>query len=223
MNYLLTFIEGIITFVSPCLLPVLPVYLSFFAGKSGTAHQKNETLRGALGFVLGFTIAFTLMGALAGGIGAALAGWSGLLEKLGGAIILLFGLNYLGVLSIGFLNRVTRMEVSDQKPGFVASLLFGFAFSIGWTPCVGAFLGSALLIASQQGSVTQGMLLLLCYCAGLGIPFILSALLIEQLESTLRWVKRHYRVINLFSGGMLVLMGILMMTGLLGRWLALLA
>ncbi len=221
MSYFLTFIEGMITFISPCLLPVLPVYLGFFAG--GGPGKKNQTLRGALGFVLGFTIAFTLMGALAGGVGSVLARYSGLLEKVGGAIILLFGLNYLGVLSIGFLNRVTRREVSEKKPGFFASLLFGLAFSIGWTPCVGAFLGSALLMASQQGSMTQGVLLMLFYCAGLGIPFILAALLIDQLESTLRWIKRHYHVINLISGGLLVAMGILMMTGLLGRWFALLA
>lgn len=222
MSYLLTFVEGIITFISPCMLPLLPVYLGFFAG-GGPQSKRNGALRGALGFILGFTIAFTAMGAVAGGIGAALSQWSGLLEKLGGLLIILFGLNYLGILSIGWLNRVTRREVSTEKPGFLASLLFGLAFSIGWSPCVGAFLGSALLMASQQGSALQGVLLLLSYCAGLGIPFLLAALLIDQLESTLRWIKSHYRIINLISGGLLVAMGILMMTGLLARWVALLA
>lgn len=222
MTCFLTFIEGIITFISPCLLPLLPVYLGFFAG-GGPQRKKNGALFGALGFILGFTAAFTAMGAVAGGIGAALARWSGLLEKLGGLLIILFGLNYLGVLSISWLNRVSRREVSGRQPGFFASFLFGLAFSIGWSPCVGAFLGSALLMASQQGSVGQGVLLLLSYCAGLGLPFLVAALLVDQFESTLRWIKSHYRIINLVSGLLLVMMGLLMMTGLLACWIALLA
>lgn len=185
--------------------------------------EENGALFGALGFILGFTAAFTAMGAVAGGIGAALAPWSGLLEKLGGLLIILFGLNYLGVLSISWLNRVSRREVSGRQPGLFASFLFGLAFSIGWSPCVGAFLGSALLMASQQGSVGQGVLLLLSYCAGLGLPFLVAALLVDQFESTLRWIKSHYRIINLVSGLLLVMMGLLMMTGLLARWIALLA
>ena len=222
MTCFLTFIEGIITFISPCLLPLLPVYLGFFAG-GGSQRKKNGAFFGALGFILGFTAAFTAMGAVAGGIGAALAPWSGLLEKLGGLLIILFGLNYLGVLSISWLNRVSRREVSGRQPGFFASFLFGLAFSIGWSPCVGAFLGSALLMASQQGSVGQGVLLLLSYCAGLGLPFLVAALLVDQFESTLRWIKSHYRIINLVSGLLLMMMGLLMMTGLLARWIALLA
>ena len=222
MTCFLTFIEGIIPFISPCLLPLLPVYLGFFAG-GRPQRKKNGALFGALGFILGFTAAFTAMGAVAGGIGAALARWSGLLEKLGGLLIILFGLNYLGVLSISWLNRVRRREVSGRQPGFFASFLFGLAFSIGWSPCVGAFLGSALLMASQQGSVGQGVLLLLSYCAGLGLPFLVAALLVDQFESTLRWIKSHYRIINLVSGLLLVMMGLLMMTGLLARWIALLA
>ena len=222
MTCFLTFIEGIITFISPCLLPLLPVYLGFFAG-GAPQRKKNGALFGALVFILGFTAAFTAMGAVAGGIGAALARWSGLLEKLGGLLIILFGLNYLGVLSISWLNRVSRREVSGRQPGFFASFLFGLAFSIGWSPCVGAFLGSALLMASQQGSVGQGVLLLLSYCAGLGLPFLVAALLVDQFESTLRWIKSHYRIINLVSGLLLVMMGLLMMTGLLARWIALLA
>ena len=127
MTYFLTFIEGIITFISPCLLPLLPVYLGFFAG-GGPQRKKNGALFGALGFILGFTAAFTAMGAVAGGIGAALSRWSGLLEKLGGLIIILFGLNYLGVLSIGWLNRVSRREVSGGSrvfsPHFCSDSLF---------------------------------------------------------------------------------------------------
>ncbi len=220
MQYFLTFLEGIITFVSPCLLPLLPVYLSFFAGG---AQRDRSALPGALGFVLGFTAAFTAMGAVAGGLGVVLSRHSVLLERAGGLLILLFGLNYLGVLPIGWLNRVTHREIAVEKPGFFAAFLFGLAFSIGWSPCVGAFLGSALLLASQQGSVGQGVLLLLCYCLGLGIPFLLAALLVQRLETAIRWIKSHYRVVNLVSGGLLVAMGLLMMTGLLTKWLTLLA
>lgn len=221
MQYVLTFLEGMITFLSPCLLPLLPVYLSFFAG--GEQREGRGALPGALGFVLGFTAAFTAMGAVAGGLGAALSRHAGLLERAGGLLILLFGLNYLGILPVGWLNRVTRREITAEKPGFFASFLFGLAFSIGWSPCVGAFLGSALLLASQQGSAGQGVLLLLCYCLGLGIPFLLAALLVERLETAIRWVKSHYRAVNLVSGGLLVAMGLLMMAGLLTKWLALLA
>lgn len=220
MQYIISFLEGIITFISPCLLPMLPIYLTYFAG--GGVRSTRKTLAGALGFVLGFTVLFVAMGALAGTLGSFLTAHQQAVNLVGGIIVILFGLNFLGVLRWN-LFRGGQMHQAVRSPGFFSAALFGMVFAVGWTPCVGAFLGSALLMASQQGHVLAGMLMLLCYSLGLGVPFLLSALLIDRLKSTFDWIKRHYRVINLICGGFLVLIGILMATGLLGRLLTLLS
>lgn len=220
MQYIISFLEGIITFISPCLLPMLPIYLTYFAG--GGVRTIKKTLAGALGFVLGFTVLFVAMGALAGTLGSFLTAHQQAVNLVGGIIVVLFGLNFLGVLRWN-LFRGGQMHQTVHSPGFFSAALFGMVFAVGWTPCVGAFLGSALLMASQQGHVLAGMLMLLCYSLGLGVPFLLSALLIDRLKSTFDWIKRHYRVINLICGGFLVLIGILMATGLLGRLLTLLS
>ena len=198
---MISFLEGIITFISPCLLPMLPIYISYFAG--GGEGGVKKTLTGALGFVLGFTAVFTALGALAGTVGS-------------------FGLNFLGVFKVNLFRGSSR-SVNTANMGFFSAVLFGIVFSIGWTPCVGAFLGSALMLASQQGHVVEGMLMLLVYSLGLGLPFILSAVLIGYLKSTFDWIKRHYNIINKVSGGLLVLIGLLMATGMFGRLLGLLS
>ena len=216
MQYLISFLEGIITFLSPCLLPMLPIYLSYFAG--GKERSLRRTLTCALGFVLGFTLVFVAMGALAGTVGSFLIRWQKAVNLVSGAIVILFGLNYLGVLRLQlFRGHQRQMEVADL--GFFSAALFGMVFSVGWTPCVGAFLGSALMLASQQGKALIGMGMLLCYSLGLGLPFLLSALLIDRLKTAFAFVKRHYDLVNKISGGLLVLVGVLMATGLLGRLL----
>lgn len=220
MQYLISFLEGIITFISPCLLPMLPIYVTYFAG--GGERSTGKTLRNAAGFVLGFTLVFTAMGALAGTLGSFLTAHQTALNLLSGLIVILFGLNYLGVLRIN-LFRGTSRSMENRDLGFFSSLLFGVVFSLGWTPCVGAFLGSALLLASQQGHVLQGILMLLAYSLGLGIPFVVSAVLIDQLKSSFNWIKCHYRAINIICGCLLIVIGILMATGLLGRLLTLLS
>ena len=139
-----------------------------------------------------------------------------------GAIVIFFGLNFLGVCKLN-LFRGSRHSVNTDNMGFFSALLFGVIFSVGWTPCVGAFLGSALMLASQQAHMTEGMLMLLAYSLGLGIPFVFSAVLIDQLKGTFAFIKRNYRVINLICGILLVAVGLLMMTGLLGRFLSLFA
>lgn len=220
MQYLISFLEGIITFLSPCLLPMLPIYISYFAG--GGERSVKKTLRGALGFVLGFTLVFVAMGALAGTVGSFLTRYQTAVNILCGAVVVLFGLNYLGVVKLN-LFRGSGHDVDAGDMGFFSALVFGMIFSVGWTPCVGVFLGSALMLASQQGSVVRGTVMLLCYSAGLGIPFILSAVLIDQLKGAFRWVKAHYGVINKVSGIALVIVGIAMATGMLGRLLSILS
>ena len=219
MQYVIAFLEGIITFISPCLLPMLPIYISYFAG--GGERSTGKTLKGALGFVFGFTVVFVALGALAGTVGSFLREYQTAVNVVSGLIVILFGLNFLGVFKLN-LFRGSRYSVNTDHMGFFSALLFGIIFSVGWTPCVGAFLGSALMLASQQAHVIEGMLMLLAYSLGLGIPFVLSAVLIDYLKTAFNWIKKNYRVINTVSGGLLVLIGILMATGTLGRLLSLL-
>ena len=216
MQYAISFLEGIITFISPCLLPMLPVYLSYFAG--GGVRTAGKTLKGAFGFVTGFTAVFIILGVLAGTVGSFLWEYQTAVNIVSGLIVVLFGLNFLGVFKLKLFRGSSR-SVNTDSMGFFSSLLFGVIFSIGWTPCVGAFLGSALMLASQQAHVLEGMLMLLAYSLGLGIPFIISAVLIDYLKSAFNWIKRHYSIINAVSGLLLVLIGILMATGTMGKLL----
>ena len=216
MQYLISFLEGIITFISPCLLPMLPIYISYFAG--GGERSSRKTLTGALGFVTGFTVVFVAMGALAGTIGAFLREYQTAVNIISGLVVIFFGLNFLGIFKLQ-LFRGSSHDLETENMGFFSAVLFGMIFSLGWTPCVGAFLGSALMLASQQGHALQGMVMLLCYSLGLGIPFVLSAVLIDYLKSAFDWIKKHYRIINIISGAMLIFVGIMMATGSLGKLL----
>lgn len=220
MQYFIAFLEGIITFISPCLLPMLPVYVSYFAG--GETHATKKTLKNALGFVVGFTVIFVIMGALAGTVGGFFRNHQTAVNIVTGLIVVFFGLYFLGVFRIS-LFRGMGNGAKKHDLGFFSACLFGMVFSIGWTPCVGAFLGSALMLASQQGHVLTGVLMLFVYSLGLGIPFVMSAVLIDRLKHAFDWIKRHYRVINAVCGALLIVVGIMMMTGLLGRWLSLLS
>ena len=193
MQYFIAFLEGIITFISPCLLPMLPVYVSYFAG--GGERSAGKTLKNALGFTAGFTLVFALMGALAGTLGGFLAQYRVAVQIVTGLVVVLFGLHFLGVFQLGVFRGVSL------------------------TPCIGAFLGSALMLASQQGQALAGVLMLLAYSLGLSIPFIVSAVLIDRLKTAFDFIKRNYKVINIASGSLLVLVGVLMMTGLLGKLL----
>ena len=220
MQYVISFLEGIITFISPCLLPMLPIYISYFAG--GGTRSTGKTLKCALAFVVGFTAVFVAMGALAGTLGSFLRAYQTWVNVISGLVVILFGLNFLGVIRLNLFRGSSR-SVDTEDMGFFSALVFGVIFSLGWTPCVGAFLGSALMLASQQAHATEGMLMLLAYSLGLGIPFVLSAVLIDYLKSAFNWIKRNYRIINAVSGGLLIFIGILMATGTLGRLLGLLS
>ena len=220
MQYAIMFLEGVITFISPCLLPLLPVYISYFAGGDIEISTK-KTIMGAVGFILGFTLVFTVLGAFAGLLGGLLLRYQTAVNIVTGTVVVLFGMNYLGVLNIRLLNN-TRSGGHAAAPGFFSAFLFGLVFSVSWTPCVGAFLGSALMLASQQGSASRGILMLLCYSFGLGVPFFLSTLLIEKLKTAFSWIKKHYKAVNIISGLFLIFIGILMISGQMGRFLAVL-
>ena len=218
MQYIIAFLEGIVTFISPCLLPMLPVYISYFAG--GGERSTAKTLKGALGFVAGFTVVFIAMGALAGTAGSFLKEYQTTVNIISGLIVIFFGLNFIGVFKLNLFKGIRR-QVNTDNMGFFSAFIFGMIFSVGWTPCVGAFLGSALMLASQQGHAAEGMIMLLVYSLGLGIPFIISTLLIDYLKTVFNWIKNNYNVINTISGILLVMVGILMTTGTMGHMLSL--
>ncbi len=220
VTYFIAFLEGIITFISPCILPMLPLYISYFANGE---NNKKKALINSLGFVLGFTIIFVLLGAFAGGIGGLLREHERVVNIVTGAIVVILGLNFTGLIRIGFLNGSKKLQVQIQNIHFATSVLFGMIFAIGYTPCVGAFLGSALMMASGEGTMMAGILMLVVYSAGLGIPFIISALLLDRLKGTFTAIKKHYRVINIVCGVFLIIIGILMMTGAFGYFMALLS
>ncbi len=220
MLYLISFLEGIITFISPCMLPMLPVYVSYFAGNDEEKGM-GKTLINALGFVLGFTVIFILMGAFAGAVGGFLRKYQIAVNIITGLIVIFFGLNFMGVFRINIFRGMSgRMD--NKELGFFSSFIFGIIFSVGWTPCVGTFLGSALMMASGSGSTLKGIFMLIAYSLGLGIPFIASALLIDKLKGAFSFIKRHYNIINLVSGILLIIVGVLMMTGLMGIFLGML-
>ena len=229
-DFAITFLEGVITFVSPCLLPMLPIYVAYFAGDAGQASTERRgakrmghTVLCALGFIVGFTLLFTAMGAFAGTVGSFFLRYQTALDAVCGTIVIVLGLNYLGVLRIPALQRTIKPSHDIIPRGFFSSLLFGMVFAIGWTPCVGAFLGSALSLAASSGQTATGIALLLSYSLGLGVPFFIAALLIDQLEFAFSWVKRHYGVIDKICGGVLVIVGALMATGMMGIWLRMLS
>lgn len=221
MQYIISFLEGIITFISPCLLPMLPIYVSYFAG--GEAEKTMaKTLKNALGFVMGFTVVFVALGALAGTFGALLVKYRVALNIVTGLVVIFFGLNFMGIFKLNLFKGVNN-PLAGKQLGFFSALLFGMIFSIGWTPCVGAFLGSALMLAAMEGHTLTGIFMLLSFSLGLGVPFVISAILIDKLKSAFNFIKKHYTVINTVCGILLVVIGILMMTGVLGKVLFILS
>ncbi len=220
MQYLISFLEGIITFVSPCLLPMLPVYVSYFANGE---NNRKKTLCNAAAFVAGFTVVFLILGAFAGTVGAILQKYKTAVNLVTGGIVVILGLNFSGLLQIGFLNRTKKPDIQIKTENIFSTFLFGMIFSIGWTPCVGAFLGSALMLASERGTMAEGLLMLLLYSLGLGIPFLISALLLDRLKETFLFIKKNYIWINRIAGIFLIIVGISMMTGWFGKLLAILS
>ncbi|MBQ5996037.1 MAG: cytochrome c biogenesis protein CcdA [Clostridia bacterium] len=214
MNYLITFLEGFISFISPCMLPMLPIYVSYLVG--GDEKKKNSLPR-ALSFVLGFTVVFCLLGVFAGTLGALLSRYQTAVNVVCGAVVVILGLSYLGVIPLNFFKGIKGQHKIN---GILSAFAFGVIYSVSLTPCVGAFLGSALMLASSSGGALKGLLLLLVYSLGLGIPFVVSAVLIEQMTTAFKFIKKHYKIINTVSGVFLIAVGVLMAFGLLGRLLA---
>ena len=220
MQYFITFLEGIISFISPCMLPLLPLYISYFTAESdGEANKKKVFLR-ALAFVVGFSAVFCVLGLFAGTVGTFLRKYQTILNIICGIIVVIFGLSYLEIIPIPFFKGMTR---SHKATSVLSAFLFGVIYSVSLSPCIGAFLGSALMLASTSGSVAKGVTLLLTYSLGMGIPFLISALLLDKLKNTFKVIKKHYKIINTVCGIFLIVIGIVMATGLLDKLLGLIS
>ena len=205
MEYVITFIEGIASFISPCILPVIPIYISYYATES---KSMKRSIINSLGFVLGFSIIFMLLGVFAGSFGSVVHQYADYINILFGLFLVIIGLNYIGLLFIKFLNKTKGSKQKNRNLTFITSLLFGMIFSLSWTPCVGAFLSSALILASKTGSVLKGASLLLVYSLGLAIPFVVTTIFLERLKKTFDFIKKHYNIINKISGSILILSGL---------------
>lgn len=214
MVYLITFLEGLISFISPCMLPMIPLYLTYFAGD---ANKRDNTLINSIAFVIGFTIVFCILGVFAGTLGGLLKTHQNIVNIVCGIIVVLFGLNYLEFININIFRN--RNKKAKEVTGIFSAFLFGVVFSINLTPCVGAFLGSALMMASVSGTVLKGVILLFVYSLGLGIPIIISGILIKKLNSVFDFIKRNYKIINNICGIFLIIVGITMMFGIMNSLL----
>ncbi len=214
------FLGGLLSFLSPCVLPLVPPYLCYIAGISyeelvqeGGAVPRGRILGAALLFVLGFAIVFVAFGATASIFGQLAAEYAEELSIAAGILIALFGLHFLGVLRIPLLYRQARFEAGGAKAGLIGAFLMGLAFAFGWTPCVGPILAAILFMAGGEESVGEGMRLLAVYAAGIGVPFILAALFTSRFVDLLKRHRRHLATAERAAGGLLVLVGILFMTG----------
>ena len=206
MDYLLTFLEGIASFISPCLLPMVPIYISYFIGEDD--NNSKKAILNSVGFVLGFTTVFLILSIFASQLGAVLSTNIRYIKIFFGTVIILFGFNYMGFLNIKFLNKSKVQNMNTKNFNFLKAILFGILFSVSWTPCIGTFLSSALLLIAREQDIFKGVILMLLYSIGLGIPFIISAILIEKLKNVFDFIKRHYDVIKRISGVILIVAGI---------------
>ena len=224
VTLLAAFVAGILSFISPCVLPLIPGYLSLVSGvtldemrggtsasaSAGTARRRAVTM--SVAFVLGFSLVFVALGASASAIGAVLMEHLSLLGKIAGVVIILFGLHMMGVLKIGWLYSEKRMQTSGKPAGFFGAMLVGIAFAFGWTPCIGPILAAILAVAATQESVGEGVKLLAVYSAGLGVPFIATALAINKFFAASARIRKHYHMIEVVSGVLLVMVGVLIFT-----------
>jgi cytochrome c-type biogenesis protein len=214
------FVAGILSFVSPCVLPIVPGYLSFISGANLASFKDGELPKGlarrvaitSLFFVLGFSTVFVALGAAATWIGYYLQQYKRPLGMAGGVVIILLGLHTAGILPIKWLLYEKRAEVKTRPVGLLGAYVVGLAFAFGWTPCIGPILGAILLYASQQETVREGVLLLLAYSLGLGIPFIAAGLAIHGFFATFARLRRHMKIIEYVAGGLLIAVGLLLVT-----------
>ena len=208
MNYLLTFLEGFASFISPCILPLVPIYISYFMGLEENASKVKKALLNSIAFVFGSSIIFILIAILATSLGSWIAG-NMIYFKIAFAIILIFcGLDYMELIKISMPNINVSFKFNVGKLNLIKSFIFGILFTISHTPCTGVFLATALALVANEQSILKGIVLMLLYSIGLGIPFIASALLIEKAKKVFEFIKKHYKMFKIISGMILILSAI---------------
>lgn len=216
------FIAGIISFISPCVLPLIPGYLSYISGISYDEIQQADSktqlfiLYRAVLFCLGFVIVFTALGVAASFLGVTIASYRIILEKIAGFMIVIMGFFVAGVLELPFINMNARVSFNKLPSGNFGAFLLGTAFAVAWTPCVGPILSSILFYASTVDTIAKGGFLLFIYSLGLAVPLILTAVFFNRMLSVFSWIKKRYQVIMALSGGLLILMGLSMIFGKFG-------
>ncbi|MBR9649702.1 cytochrome c biogenesis CcdA family protein [Thalassovita aquimarina] len=209
---------GIISFLSPCVLPIVPPYLAYMSGVSlgelseGNA-SRNKALVPAISFVLGLSTVFLFLGFTASAIGTLFLSYQDWFNTIAGILVMIFGAHFIGVYRIGFLNREARIDAGDRGGSSFGAYVLGLAFAFGWTPCIGPQLGAILSLAASEASVARGTLLLAVYAVGLGVPFILVAAFLPRLTGVMGWMKRHMEQIERIMGLLLWTIGLLMLTG----------
>jgi cytochrome c-type biogenesis protein len=221
VTYFGALFAGLLSFLSPCVLPLVPPYLCFLGGTTfdqltgedeTPSHVYTTVIMSSVAFVLGFTTVFVILGATATVLGQLVAANLPLLAKIAGVIIIIAGLHFLGVIHIPLLHREARYHADTRPAGLIGAYLIGLAFAFGWTPCIGPVLGAILAVAAGEGSVGQGVSLLFVYSLGLGIPFILAAVAIRPFMSAMQRFRGHLAMMEKVLGGFLVLTGILFLT-----------
>ena len=222
VSYLGALVAGILSFLSPCVLPLVPPYLCFIGGVSLEQITEEEELApgvmravvlSAVVFVLGFTTVFVALGATATTIGQFVVDYMDVLAKIAGGVIIVLGLHFIGIFRIPILYREARFHAESKPAGLIGPYIIGLAFAFGWTPCVGPVLAAILMVAGSESSITYGMALLAVYSAGLGIPFILAAVAMKPFMAFMARFRRHLQTIERIIGSLLVLTGILFITG----------
>lgn len=225
VSIIISFVAGILTFLSPCILPLFPSYITYITGKSfediktsgPSSNIRKVTALHSLFFILGFSIVFILLGVTVAYLGSFFGIRRNWLEKIGGSLIIFFGLHISGALKLGFLNRGKKLNFSKKRAGYLGSLLVGMAFSVGWTPCVGPILSSILIYASTIESLPRAVALLCFYSIGLGIPFFVAALMINQFLFIFNRFKAFMRFVPIVTGVFLIIAGALLFSGQFSR------
>jgi cytochrome c-type biogenesis protein len=224
IGVLIAFSAGLLSFLSPCVLPLIPSYVTFITGLSldDVQHARKAALIHGSLFVLGFTLIFLAMGAGATMLGQVLIQNRDWISRIGGVVIIVFGLYLLGVLNIGFLSRERRFHVADKPVGYLGTMVVGIAFGAGWTPCLGPILGSILLYTGTQADLGRGMLLLFAYSLGLAVPFLISAIAIERFTVFFQKMRKQMMWISRISGAVMIVIGVMLVTNyftVLASWL----
>jgi cytochrome c-type biogenesis protein len=215
---LIALVAGVVSFLSPCVLPIVPPYLAYMSGvslndMSNAGEARRKAIVAALFFVMGLSTVFLILGFTASAFGAFFLQNQLLFARISGVVIVIFGLHFLGVFRIPFLDQEARLDAGDKGGSSFGAYVLGLAFAFGWTPCIGPQLGAILSLAASEASVTKGTLLLGIYAAGLGIPFLLAAMFITRAMGVMNRLKRHMKMIERVMGGLLVLVGVMMVTG----------